>query len=174
MSVKIVKNGLMGLMFLALMVVVQTGYASQDTPQDISADAVCGKCGMHPAKFPNWQTQIVFKDGSMTPFDGCKCMFGFLFDMGKYDETHKADDVAAIYVRDFQNNNWVNGKNATYVVGSKEMGPMGKELIPFSDQTAAEAFQKENGGTINKFEEVNMDTLKPLMGEMKMKGEMKM
>ena len=38
-------------------------------------------------------------------------------------------------------------------IGYWEMGPMGKELIPFATRAAAEEFQKANGGTIEIYSE---------------------
>ncbi|GAB4337732.1 MAG: hypothetical protein Kow0089_09170 [Desulfobulbaceae bacterium] len=129
---------------------------------------------MYPARYPKWQTEVIFKDGAMVPFDGCKCMFGFLFNMGKFDQHHNPEDVAAIWARDFSTGDWINAKEAHYVIGSNEMGPMGKELIPFGEAAAAEKFQKEHGGELASWDEITMATLKPLMGKMHMKGKMKM
>jgi nitrous oxide reductase accessory protein NosL len=147
---------------------------AQVSPQTIPDDARCGKCGMYPARYPKWQSQIIFADGSMTPFDGCKCMFGFLFNMEKYDQKHTADDVAAVLVKDFNSGRWVNAKDASFVVGSKEMGPMGKELIPFSDHMEALNFQKAKGGELMRYDDISMAALKPLMGGMKHMKKMKM
>ncbi len=150
--------------------------ASETGPKDIPPDVSCGKCGMFPAKYPQWQTQIVFKDGAMTPFDGSKCMFGFMFNMQKFDSRHSRDDIAAIWARDFNTGEWINARKAHYVVGSSMMGPMGKELIPFGDGDAARVFQKEHGGELAMFDSISMATLKPLMGKMHHKGmkDMKM
>lgn len=144
------------------------------SPQNIADDLTCGKCGMYPARYPKWQSQIVFADGSMTPFDGCKCMFGFLFDMGRYDKNHSPDDVAAVLVKDFNSGNWMNAEAAIFIVGSSEMGPMGKELIPFAEHTAAMNFQTARGGEMMMYEEISRATLKPLMGGMKNMKKMKM
>ena len=138
-------------------------------PMEIADDVSCGKCGMYPAKYPRWHSQIIFKDDSMTPFDGCKCMFNFLFGMEKFDNTHSIDDVAVIWVKDFDTGKWINAADAQYVVGSNMMGPMGKELIPFADQAAAMKFHQEQGGTLMKYAEITPDVLKTLgMGGMKM------
>jgi len=152
----------------------QTSTATQSEPQIIPDNVRCGKCGMFPARYPKWQSQIIFSDGSMTAFDGCKCMFGFMSDVGKYDAGHSKDDIARIWVRDFNSGDWLDAKSAHFVVGSDVMGPMGKELIPFQDQNAADAFQKEHGGQLAGFDAINMETLKSLMGKMNMQGEMKM
>ncbi len=144
------------------------------SPQTIPDNVSCGKCGMYPARYPKWQSQIIFKDGSMTSFDGCKCMFGFLFNMGKYDQKHTTDDVAAVLVKDFNSGRWMNAEDAGFVVGSEEMGPMGKELIPFGDHMEAMNFQKAKGGELKMYGDISMATLKPLMGGMKHMKKMKM
>ena len=156
---------------------ISLGQGAQEpsnSPQEIADDISCGKCGMFPARYPQWQTQVVFSDGFMVPFDGCKCMFGFLFKMGQHNKKHTSADVAAVWVREFKTGDWINAQQAYYVIGSSEMGPMGKELIPFSDAPSAESFQKEYGGDITRYDAISMETLKPLMGKMHMSGKMKM
>ena len=139
-------------------------------PMDIPPDVSCGKCGMYPAKYPRWQSQIVFKGGSMTPFDGCKCMFNFLFAMDEYDKIHSLDDVSIAWVKDFNSGKWINAEDAYYVVGSNMMGPMGRELIPFADQGEAMKFHQEQGGNRMNYAEISLGVLKTLgMGGMKMK-----
>jgi len=165
---------LLTLLIVASLAAISYGSQEKATgPMEISEDISCGKCGMFPAKYPQWQTQIVFADGRMAPFDGCKCMFGFLFQMDKFDQEHTPADIAGIWVREFNSGEWIEAKNAHYVVGSDEMGPMGKELIPFADAATAESFQQERGGQIALYDDITMETLKPLMGEMHMKKEMK-
>lgn len=157
-----------------LIAMVSTSQSSQDAsaPMEIAADISCSKCGMFPAKYPQWQTQIVFNDGQMAPFDGCKCMFGFLFNMSEYDKEHTPADIGAVWVREFNSGDWIDARKALYVMGSDEMGPMGKELIPFADTGAAEAFQEKHGGQIALYDAISMETLKPLMGKMHMKEKM--
>lgn len=128
-------------------------------PRPINKEMSCSTCGMYPAHFPIWHSQVIFTDNSAATFDGCKCMFRFLLGINK-----KA--VAAVWVKDFGNGKWIDGKTALYVVGSKVMGPMGKELIPFADKAAAEAFQKANGGILETYAGISMTTLHPLMGGM--------
>jgi nitrous oxide reductase accessory protein NosL len=142
-------------------------------PQLIPDNVACGKCGMIPARYPQWQTQIIFTDGSMVPFDGCKCMFGYLFNMAQYDKSHTRDDVATIWVKDFNSGSWIQAPDAQFVVGSDAMGPMGKELIPFSGHASALAFQQEHGGSLTEYGTISMETLKPLMGGMNMQMKMK-
>ncbi|MEJ2027732.1 MAG: nitrous oxide reductase accessory protein NosL, partial [Limibacillus sp.] len=74
-------------------------------PMAIPENVSCGKCGMFPAKYPRWQSQIIFKDGTMIPFDGCKCMFNFIVAMGEFDKTHSRHNISAIWVKDFNSSN---------------------------------------------------------------------
>jgi len=137
-------------------------------PMTIPESASCGKCGMYPAKYPRWQSQIIFKDGTMTPFDGCKCMFNFMAAMDKYDNKHSGEDLSAVLVKDFNSGKWLNAQEAYYVVGSNMMGPMGKELIPFADHAEAKKFHGEQGGTMMKYADITPEVLETLgMGGMK-------
>lgn len=142
--------------------------AASSAPQNIADTSSCGKCGMLPAKYPQWHSQIIFTDGSMIPFDGCKCMFGFLLEMAQYDKQHTRADVAAVWVKDFLSGEWLAADSANFVVGSDVMGPMGKELIPFAERLAAVKFQQEHGGSLELFDKITMATLQPLS-----KGHMK-
>jgi nitrous oxide reductase accessory protein NosL len=150
---------------------VETAQASMPEPMAISAGITCGKCGMYPARYPQWQSQIIFTDGTMTPFDGCKCMFNFMNGMANFGKAHTRNDVAVAWVKDFNSGKWINAEDAYYVVGSQKMGPMGKELIPFTDHMAAMQFHKEQGGTMMKYAEITSDVLKSLMGGMKKHGQ---
>jgi len=151
----------------------QTVTATSDAPQIIPEDQSCGKCGMYPARYPQWQTQVVFDDGSMVPFDGAKCMFGFIFNMSKYDAAHSKENITKIWTKDFNSGEWLDAKSAHYVIGSGVMGPMGKELIPFKEAASAQAFQKEHGGNLAGYDSISMDTLTPLMHKKHMKGHKK-
>lgn len=162
---------------LLIIAMISTTQGSEDPTagaQEITEDLACGQCGMFPAKYPQWQAQVVFNDGKMTPFDGCKCMFGFLLKLNQSDQEHATGDVAAVWVREFNTGDWLDAKNAHFVVGSDQKGPMGKELIPFGDAASAERFQKEHGGQRAQYDDITMETLKPLMGQMHMKEKMNM
>ena len=153
----------------------ESSQAAVNQPMEIPENATCGKCGMYPARYPRWQSQIIFNDDTMTPFDGCKCMFNFIFAMDKFDQKHSKNDIAVAWVKDFNTGKWLNAEDASYVVGSNIMGPMGKELIPFADQAAAMKFQEEQGGTMMKYEDINPEVMKTLgMGGMKMERDSKM
>lgn len=159
-----------------LLLTVTTGSLAkaddQPGPLAISEDMSCGVCGMYPARFSKWQTQIIFTDGTMVPFDGSKDMFKYMFNMASYNQKHNRDDIAAIWVKDFANGTWTDGRKAVYVIGSKVMGPMGKELIPFSDGKIAGEFKLANDGIIKNLADISREDVKKLgMGGMKMQGK---
>lgn len=145
--------------------------AHRPQPQSIAEQASCGVCGMYPARFPQWQTQIIFSDGTMVPFDGAKDMFKYLLKMAEYNKQRNRGEVAAVWVRDYAGGGWLDGEGAFYVVGSSVMGPMGQELVPFASAPAAMEFQGKNGGTVSRFSEINLEVIHKLgMGAMKMGG----
>ncbi|MDH4331587.1 MAG: nitrous oxide reductase accessory protein NosL [Desulfobulbaceae bacterium] len=141
-------------------------------PQTITEGMTCATCGMSPHRYPQWQTQVIFADNTVSAFDGCKCMFRFLLNMQKFAPDRQPDQITAIWVKDFKTGKWIDGKSAHYVIDSSEMGPMGKELIPFATRDSAEEFKKAKGGTIDTFANINMSTIKPLMGAMHMQKNM--
>lgn len=148
----------------AMLLACGLALAAAPEPQTITEKTSCAACGMYPHRYPQWQSQVIFTDGTMAAFDGCKCMFRFLLNMQKFAPEHHPEQVAAIWVKDFKTGKWLDGKTAQYVIDSKEMGPMGKELIPFASRADAEEFQKANGGAIEPYANISMATIKPLMG----------
>jgi nitrous oxide reductase accessory protein NosL len=78
----------------------------------------------------------------------------------------KAEQIKTMWVKDYQSGQWLHAEDATIVVGSAILGPMGKELIPFARAEEAAAFQVKNGGSILPFTDITPDTLATLMGGM--------
>ncbi len=69
-------------------------------------------------------------------------------------------NIAVIYVNDMSDanwnnpgtDNWIDARNAWYVLGSERSGGMGApETVPFSTKAAAESFAKQQGGTVYAF-----------------------
>lgn len=70
-------------------------------------------------------------------------------------------DISAIYVSDMAKaptwdkpgtTNWIDARQATFVIGSRRKGGMGAdEAVPFSERAAAERFAAENGGRLVTF-----------------------
>jgi len=131
-------------------------------PQIITEDMKCPVCGMSPAMSPKWHSQVHLNDGTFLAFDGCKDMFKFLLQMSAYDRQHTKDDVNTIFVKDFDSGKWINAVDTYFVAGSNVIGPMGKQVIPFSDHDKAMEFMNSNGGEIIHYKKITLDTIKAL------------
>lgn len=137
--------------------------AEDPKPVKPSPKDKCAVCGMFVAKYPDWQAQVIFKDGSLAYFDGAKDMFKYLFNLKKYNPTKKPADIRAIYVTDYYDLIFISGQEAYYVTGSDIYGPMGRELIPFQKEADARGFLKDHKGkTLLKFKEVTPEIVKGL------------
>ena len=123
----------------------------------------CPVCGMFVAKYPDFLAQIIFTDGSYALFDGAKDMFKYFFDLKKYNAAKERSDIASIYVTDYYSMTPIDGRTAWYVIGSDVFGPMGRELIPFQQETDAKEFMKDHSGKkLLRFDEVTPDLIKGL------------
>ncbi len=65
-----------------------------------------------------------------------------------------------IWVVDFQSGAWISGRTGYYVVGSDQMGPMGKEAIAFDKMADAKKFAAAHGGKLITFTGVTSDKIK--------------
>ena len=75
-------------------------------------------------------------------------------------------NIAAIYVNDMSDadwdnpgaNNWIDARNAWYVLGSNRSGGMGAaEAIPFATEEKAELFANNQGGAVYNFDTIPQD-----------------
>jgi len=148
---------LAGLMMLG----AQTVPAPAQPPDKPSAANKCPVCGMFVAGFPDFLAAVVFKDGAVAYFDGCKDMFRFLFDVGRYAPGRARADVASVWATDYYSLRWIDGSAAFFVRGSDILGPMGRELIPLGKESEAKEFMKDHGGAaVLRFAEITPDVLK--------------
>jgi len=122
----------------------------------------CPVCGMFVAKYPDMIAEVIFRDGSYAVFDGCKDMFRYYFDMKNYNPSKTVRDIDSIYVTEYYNLTFIDGRKAYYVVGGDVLGPMGRELIPFLKTDDASAFRKDHGGEILRFGEITKAVIKGL------------
>jgi nitrous oxide reductase accessory protein NosL len=159
-------RGTVAAFFLAFVLVLsisRTADSAQVAPVTATPADKCPVCGMFVAKYPDFLAQIIFTDGSHALFDGAKDMFKYFFDLKKYNAAKQRSDIAAIYVMDYYSMTPVDGRTAWYVIGSDVFGPMGRELIPFQQETEAKEFTKDHAGKqILRFDEVTPALIKGL------------
>lgn len=129
--------------------------AEAPDPGKLKPTDKCPVCGMFVAKYPDWVARLVFKDGSQAFFDGVKDLMKYSFNLAKYNPAKKPEDIAAIFLTDYYTLKRIDGYQAYYVVGSNVFGPMGRELIPFVDEKAAQEFLRDHSGkAVLKFPEI--------------------
>jgi nitrous oxide reductase accessory protein NosL len=121
------------------------GSAGFSTPAPNTKER-CPVCGMFVAKFPDFLSVVVFRDGSRLYFDGVKDFFKFWFDPKRYVPKRKREDVEDILVKDYYDLAFIDGRKAFYVAGSNVFGPMGRELVPFSAEADAREFMVDHAG----------------------------
>jgi copper chaperone NosL len=135
-----------------------TGAQGRPAPGD-----KCPVCGMFVAKYPDWVAAVVFKDGTVSWFDGAKDLFKFLSKPERYAPSRRADEVARVLVTDYYGLKLLDAREAWYVIGSDVYGPMGIELVPFAREEDAREFKADHRGTgLLRFGEVGPATLRQL------------
>lgn len=123
----------------------------------------CPVCGMFVAKYPDWTAAIRFRDGKTAYFDGCKDMFTYYRNLKKNPPTKGGDGVQTVQVKDYYSLAPIDGRKASYVIGSDVYGPMGKELIPFEKLADAQGFMQDHKGKrVLRFDQVDTGVLKAL------------
>ena len=87
---------------------------------------------------------VVFKDGHAVGFEGARCLFIYNKVPKRFDIN--LDDIAHRFVTDFTTRKMIDVNDAFLVLGSTVRGPMGFDLVPFSNKEEAEKFETEYKG----------------------------
>jgi nitrous oxide reductase accessory protein NosL len=137
--------------------------AAEGQPVKVAPGDKCPVCGMFVAKYPDFVGETIFKDGSYAVFDGVKDMMKYYFNFPKYNPAKTAADIARIFVTDYYALELIDGLEAFYVIGSDVYGPMGRELIPFKDESAAREFLKDHQGkSLVRFKDITPEMVASL------------
>jgi nitrous oxide reductase accessory protein NosL len=140
---------------------ISNGIAGSDFSP--AAKDKCAVCGMFVAKYPDWSCVIEYRNGQRFWFDGVKDMMKGFSNPAKYRLPKERSEIKAIWVKDYYSLALVDGRAALYVMGSDVLGPMGKELIPFSKEKDAKSFQNDHRGKkIFRFDQLTAEVLKNL------------
>jgi copper chaperone NosL len=128
-------------------------------PRAMTAEAVGNYCGMNVLEHPGPKGQIIL-ESVLEPLWFSSARDTFAFTM----LPEEPKDIRAIYVSDMGKagsweapgaDNWVEARQAVFVVGSRVRGGMGAdEVVPFSERAAAERFAADNGGRVVGFADV--------------------
>lgn len=141
---------------------------SQDTAGKLSEVVAiesgdeCHLCGMiihhHPG--PKGQTTERM-EADNKKFCSTRDMFAYILDP---EHTH---NIESVFVHDMEVNPWekpdedtyIDGRTAWYVIGSSQRGAMGPTLASFSKKEVAQEFSEIYGGKLVSFEEINLENL---------------
>ena len=154
-------NSRMCLASLMLAVVALTAChkpAATVAPQEITASTACSLDGMTLADFPGPKGQIHYATGSPDFFCDTIEMFSI------YLQPEQKKRITGIFTQDMGKTewekpqaNWIDARQAFYVLGSKKTGSIGPTLAAFASQKDAESFVKSFGGKVLRFEQITSD-----------------
>ena len=136
--------------------------AAVPPPQEMTDLAIGRYCGMNVMEHPGPKGQIILASQKEAVwFSSARDAISFTL------LPEEPKDIRAIYVSDMAKapnwdepgaTNWVDARQASFVIGSRRQGGMGgEEAVPFSDKAAADKFVAENGGRVVSFSEVPND-----------------
>jgi copper chaperone NosL len=147
---------------LALAACSNENGAEPPGPFALTAEAIGRYCGMNVLEHPGPKGQVML--GQIPEpiwFSSARDAVAFTM------LPEEPKDIAAIYVSDMAKapnweepgaENWVEARQAFYVIGSSLRGGMGgPETVPFSTEAAANDFAGGNGGQVVSFADIPRD-----------------
>ncbi|MBL1244051.1 MAG: nitrous oxide reductase accessory protein NosL [Sulfurimonas sp.] len=108
-------------------------------------------------KNPSWPAMITLKNGKKLYFCSPKSMIEFYNQPGLRPEVDvkSENDMAQVFVTDFNNLKTINAKGAFFVYGANIISPAGDDMIPFESYEHAQLFSKKhNGKRVMSFKEI--------------------
>jgi copper chaperone NosL len=135
---------------LALVTVILLSASCQQMgiePVAIAAEDICSFCRMAISE-KQYASELVTRDGDALKFDDIGCMVNYL------GEKKQKEEIAAMFVTDFESRAWIRAEDAHYVKTEKLKTPMGGGVIAFKDDSAARKYAATVEGSIARFEEV--------------------
>ncbi|MCL5999551.1 MAG: nitrous oxide reductase accessory protein NosL [Chloroflexi bacterium] len=119
---------------------------SEPVPPDIAyGHDICEQCGMM-IDDPRFAAAMLLENGQTLKFDDAGEMFA-------YHVEHPDQPVRAWFVHDYEDQSWLRGENAFYVVNEKVHSPMGTGVAAFVRRPAAEKLAQDLGTSVLTFEE---------------------
>jgi copper chaperone NosL len=152
-----------GLYIILSISLVTTLVACQKTDapivaQEITAGTSCSLDGMTLADFPGPKAQIHYAVGEPDYFCDTVEMFSI------YLKPEQKKTITGIFTQDMgvsdwekPQGNWIDAKQAFYVLDSKKTGSMGPTIASFLNQQDADNFVKDFGGKVLPFDKVTAD-----------------
>ena len=128
-------------------------------PRDITPSTSCSLDGMLLADYPGPKAQIHYANRA-EPDWFCDTVEMF----NVYLNPEQVRAVRIMYVQDMGKadwdnplGQWIDARQAFYVVGSKRHGSMGPTIASFAQRADAEKFAAEHGGKVYPFADITAD-----------------
>jgi len=115
-------------------------------PVEIQQGEPCSYCKMEISE-KRYAGEFIDSDGKAFKFDDIGCMVNFV-------QTRKITNVAAYFVIDFDDHQWLKAEDTYFVRSSDIETPMGGGLIAFRDQGRAQKAVDKYHGKLLRFKEV--------------------
>lgn len=100
---------------------------------------ICEVCNMQVVD-DQFATQLILENGKSLVFDDIGCMHQWV-------QENADKKIAAQFVRDYNDKEWVSKDEATYVYNPSIITPMAYNVISFKDKADAEKFKADNDGS---------------------------
>ena len=133
---------------------------SKPGPQELTQETACALDGMLLLDYPGPKAQIHYDQDEPEFFCDTVEMFSI------YLKPEQQRRVVAIYTQDMgkadwrrPQGHWIDARTAFYVQGSSQTGAMGPTLASFARKEDAQAFAKQYGGTVLRFDQVTPDSV---------------
>lgn len=134
------KRVLLTLLMLTTILILGTACSNDSTypPESINPEVdVCAVCNMSLVHDEHI-TQLITKDKTAYKFDDIGCMVQFI-EAGEKNGL----DLGAVYVKDTDNNQWIEWTNAVHVYHPDIWTPMAYGVISFSNEESARRYMME-------------------------------
>ncbi|MGL5360292.1 MAG: nitrous oxide reductase accessory protein NosL [Shewanella sp.] len=156
--------------FYSLLLLVPLLWGCNQTEANVGAQQAemihehdrCHLCGMVITKYPGPKGQVHLKAEKMVPkFCSSRDMFNFALQSENKRQINymMVHDAAATDWEHPDDGAFIDAASAFYVYGTSKKAVMGPAVAPFSTQAAAEAFAKQYGGRVLRFEEITLELL---------------
>lgn len=115
-------------------------------PVAIEREDMCSYCKMAISE-KKYAAEFIDSEEKVFKFDDMGCMLNFV-------KSKKISNVAAYFVMDFDEGQWLKADDAYFVRSSEVDTPMGGGFIAFRDQTKAQQAVEKFKGKLFRFNEV--------------------
>ncbi|HEX3036018.1 MAG TPA: nitrous oxide reductase accessory protein NosL [Thermodesulfobacteriota bacterium] len=157
------KRGLIFLSFLFLILSCQKDSEGMKPAEIFYGEDMCDRCSMIISE-EEFSGQYLLPKGEVKKFDDIGCMVHYIAE----NETRK-EKILAVFVRDYNSEEWISGEKSFYVAGKNIKTPMGYGLAALKERNSAENLAKAKGGEV--FENLSEATNRVLSSETTTKGE---